>query len=343
MPTAVSTYGYIHAKLRTRIGQITQESLMNTLIEAPSMEEAIRILEGTTFQPLAQGWQESGNIRMGELALLSQEVSLFRKIQQQLPPSIQPFMRALLRQYEIQQVKEIVRHWFHLYLEKHDHSESSGYLFRDQVIHTFPIEAIMESDTLSSMAQHFPREYQALIESEGSRIESDRSLYTLERALDVYYYKQVLEAAKSLSFSDKTLAEKHLYEEIDLSNVETLYRLLKQYGQSGKDPVEQLIPFGRVYRQRSRLQGVDQADGLVEVVKPLLPFFQGDLGKSLEQDSLREEYLRERMPKFLGGNPFSLAIILSYVQLKRWENRRVVRVIHAKYYGLSTTAIREML
>ncbi len=343
MASAVATYGYIHAKLRTRIGLILHNPIINTVIDAPSIEDAMRALENSNFAPLAASWQESGNIRMGELALLSQEVVLLQAIGQQLPVQLKPFMKALLRQYEIQQVKEIIRHWFHMHQEGKDYQESAGYLFRDRVIHQFAIEAIMESDTFASMAGLFPLEYARLIQKEQSRIEADRSLYSLEREFDIYYYKQLLDAAKGLPFSDKTLAERHIYQEIDLMNIDTLYRSVKRYNHSPQSVVEKMIPFGKLYRKREELMVADTTEALAEFFTTALPYFQGNITKSLENDTLIEEYMLQRVPKDLAGNPFSLAIILCYVQLKRWENKRMLAIIHAKYYGLSGAAIRERL
>ncbi len=344
MATAVATYGYIHAKLRTRIGQITQNPIVDSVIDAPSIEEVMRILEDSSLAPVAAAWKESGDIRMGELALLRQEVLILRSIQQQLPPNIQPFIRSLVRRYEIQQVKELTRHWFHTHSSKDDLKESLGYLFRDTIIHTIPVEALMQSETLGAFAASLPREYGRIIEREIPRIESDNSLFSLEQALDVYYYRQLLEGVKHLPKKDRVLAERRVLGEVDMVNIEGLYRYSKLYNLPLEQCIEQLIPFGRVYKQRNQIGSTDDSNTLLHnLIEGYLPHLEHKDFSDFQGDSLMWEYLLRDVNRLLSGYPFSIAIIIGYANLKRWENQRMIKIIHAKQYGLSPAAIREML
>ncbi len=344
MATAVATYGYIHAKLRTRIGQITQNPIVDSVIDAPSIEEVMRILEESSLSPVAEAWKESGDIRMGELALLRQEVLLLRSIQQQLPPAIQPFIRSLLRRYEVQQIKELTRHWFHTHSSQDDLKESLGYIFRDTIIHTIPVEALMQSETLQNFATLLPKEYGSIVEREIPRIESDNSLFSLEQELDIYYYKQLLHGVSTLPKKDRVLAERRVLGEIDMVNIEGMYRYSKLYNLSLEQCIEQLIPFGRVYKQRSQIGSNDDSQALLHrLIEGYLPHLTDEDFSSFQGDSLMWEYLLRDVNKLLSGYPFSIAIIIGYANLKRWENQRMIKIIHAKHYGLSPSAIREML
>ena len=48
----VSRYSYINAKLRARIGLMAGSSLLEDMIKAPNLSEAIAVLSGTKYDSL---------------------------------------------------------------------------------------------------------------------------------------------------------------------------------------------------------------------------------------------------------------------------------------------------
>ena len=71
----VSDYAFINAKLRARIGIMRSSHLIDEMIKAPSLAEAVSKLEGTRFQHIAEIYRATGDLQQAELSIMEEEIA----------------------------------------------------------------------------------------------------------------------------------------------------------------------------------------------------------------------------------------------------------------------------
>ena len=73
MATAVTTYGFINAKLRARISMLFDDAFFHDMASARSMVEAVASLNGTRYAEVAGVYNQTGDIKLCELELVRSE------------------------------------------------------------------------------------------------------------------------------------------------------------------------------------------------------------------------------------------------------------------------------
>ena len=81
----VSDYAYINARLRARIGIMRSSAIIDEMIKAPNLVEAVAKLDGTRHQHIAEVYRSTGDLEAAELSLIEEQVQSCRAIVQYLP------------------------------------------------------------------------------------------------------------------------------------------------------------------------------------------------------------------------------------------------------------------
>ena len=81
MAGSLKTYAFINAKLKTRISRLLPDSFLAELARAHSLQEAIASLAGTAYGFLASVYDETGDLKMCELALYRKEIALYAEVE----------------------------------------------------------------------------------------------------------------------------------------------------------------------------------------------------------------------------------------------------------------------
>ena len=76
----VSDYAFVNAKLRARIGIMRSSHLIDAMIKAPSLGEAVSKLEGTRFGHIAEVYRSTGDLQQAELSMMEEEIASYREI-----------------------------------------------------------------------------------------------------------------------------------------------------------------------------------------------------------------------------------------------------------------------
>jgi len=180
----------------------------------------------------------------------------------------------------------------------------------------------------------------------------DGSLFGLEVALDIRYYRDLAAAVNKLSSADHREARRVVGTRIDLLNVSWAFRFREYYKLSPEEIVNYTL--WRTFRTDTALvrqiaMGADPRQILPKVVGPDFDLeWLGDW----EQDSARglmrleialDRYCHREATKESAGYPFRLGAILGYLGLLHYEARDLVTLLEGKTMGWEATRIREHL
>ncbi len=355
MAGALSKYSFIHAKLRARISNMLPEEIFSQLATSPSIDAALALLRDTPFALLEEIYDKTGDLKQAELELLKHEIELYRGLMEFLHPNPRQIVDALLSQFEIDNLKNAIRVYFDRTIRKRNVDQSLHYILFDPIIHQIPMDLVVNAgsfDEIAGVCMGTP--YCDIIRKYQYTVESERSLFRLEVALDHLYYEQLLAALAHLSTRDREVAQRLIGVEIDLQNISLVIRFKQFYDLPFEAILASLIPGGfklsrPVIEELYQAQNVTSViSGLVQGNYPglsaLLASPSADIESRLKMISrILDEIKAQEIRRIMSGYPFTIGIILAYFLLKHQELRKIRTVLNAKQYGTSTQRIESLL
>jgi len=360
---SVSRYGFINAKLRARIGAMHSSDMMDRMIKAPSLVEAISLLKGTGYEALSDVYDKTGDLQMVELELFSEEIRVHREVIRYLDKNTSAFVSILLERVEVENVKNALRLWYSAGVLQHQISYRSGYIYKEKIVHNINYTKVVNSLSYKDMLSAFASTpyFEVLARFSEERIAQD-GLFEVELALDHLWYDRLFASCSSLSRTDREVAEKIYNVDVDLKNVLYLIRYGFYHQIPGDRMSKVFVPYSRIYALlKSRIaSGSVSFDEAKKIIKKVYPSFgelfgelesKGELTNShteLAYGTLKlENYLGERRKKefvsILSGDPFTIGTLLAYIFLYKNECHMIRGILSAKYYGWDEDQIRREL
>jgi V/A-type H+-transporting ATPase subunit C len=367
MATALARYGFLSAKLKTRLSKELPPEFIQRLIAAHSLPEAIMLLRDTPYAPIEQAYADTGDLRAGEAIIQARELELYTELFRFLKDPELSFVRALSLRFELEKVKHATRLWFDAVVRKRNIDGKSGYIYRPLIVHRFDVDELIRAPDIASAVRAFGSSpYAAIALRELPAAVSGRSLFAFELSLDRYYYDEAFAAAARLESRDRAIAERVLGVDVDMRNLSWLMRF-----KAGPDAAQgaapsPILPRGRAIDERSLAAAAAERQGsgafgatgsssaAVTVALELLARHYGHfatlLGRggdpagrlALMEGALRQITLAEA-ERGLSGYPFSIGVVLAYFTKRREELRAVMTILYAKHYSLPEERIRSAL
>lgn len=357
MQAALSTYGFLSAKLKARTSKTLPPEAIESLIRARSLPEAVQFLRGTAYAPVEEAYSATGDLRAGEALLNARELELYTGLFRYLSEPVLGFIKALSLRFEIDKVKNAIRLWFDAQVRVRSVEGRSGYLYRGTIVHAFDVDTVIQAPDTESLAQAFAgTPYQALVRRELQGKVS--SIFHFELALDRFYYEEAFAAASRLGKADRAVAERILGVDVDMQNVSWLVRFKSFYGMGTEEAVSRLIPRGRAISTAAMSEafggdrsgsGSGGALGLELLRKSYgsLGALLGGSGDATARLAMMESALRQvsiaEADRNMAGFPFSIGVVLAYFTRQREEMRTVMTILNAKNYSLPEERIRSSL
>lgn len=354
MFSEVRRYGFINAKLKTRLSLLLPPDFFARLSRSPNLTEAMILLKDTEYAGAEAAYRTTGDLKMSELSLLSSEIEVLTGIQRHVDGPVKDFVNALILRYETENLKQALRLWFDKTVRGRDISVESGYMLKKPVLSRLPLDAVLGARNFDELVQAFPEgPSRALLLANREKVETTKSLFSVEIALDIRFYRELKDAAACLSDKDRDIINRLIGVEIDLENITRLMRfhyfykfdpdlisryslpgglrikpgLLEQTAHSPDEAFSRLAASG--YASLSALGTAKSEAGS--------PFARMEL-----IGGLLDEILKKEISRMLGGDPFTIGIILSYFILKRQEIRRISSILNGVYYRLPEDRMRRL-
>jgi vacuolar-type H+-ATPase subunit C/Vma6 len=355
MARPLSKYSFINAKLRARISKILPDEMFDQLAKAPSLDEALALLQETPFAGLEEIYSRTGDLKQAELELLKNEIELYRNIRQYLHHNSMELVDALLTQFEIDNLKNAIRIYFNRKIRKRSDDISIHYILYDRIIHEIPIDIILNAenfDEIAGVCEGTP--YSQIIRKYSHTVESEGSLFRMEIAFDHFYYNNLLSSIDKQDKKDRTIALRLTGVEIDLQNINWIIRF-KNFYDLPLDAVLAAIVPGGFNLDKSIIDELYSAQNVTSVlqgfVKSKYPGLSALLSSQTTDSTSRlllirrilEEIMKHEVQRILAGYPFTIGIILSYFVLKRNELRKIRIILNAKQLRIEQERIESMI
>jgi len=169
--------------------------------------------------------------------------------------------------------------------------------------------------------------------------EPERRLFYMEMALDRLYFKKIIDQINHLSKEDQKVFGEFFGRQIDLMNLQWIYRGLKLYGLSPEELINYSLPGGLEFRYE-RLRSVCYSKSDEELIEKISHSSYGFLVD--HQGDSREIYMERRIQRYMyfyllshrKGNQMTLIQSISYLHLLEYEMRDIISILEAVRYGL---------
>ena len=243
----VSDYAYINAMLRARIGIMRSSDIIENMIKAPTLVEAVSKLDGTRHQHIAEVYRKTGDLEAAELSLIEEQIASYREVVPYLPRESSFFMTVLLEKIEIENLKTAIRLWYSGAIMHRSISDRAKYICRTLIVHSIDYDRITNASSFSDIISAVSgTPYHDVLGSFAFESLSASGLFPLEIALDHLWFSRLIGAAKRLPSVDRKLAEAIYNVDIDLKNILILVRYGYYYHLEVESLAAAIIPEGYI-------------------------------------------------------------------------------------------------
>jgi V/A-type H+-transporting ATPase subunit C len=340
----ISKYSLVNAKVRARLSTLLPLETINKLAETRDLPEFYSALGGTIYEKIFSRPEITFDPRVGERLLLEQEVQWHAELLQDLRRAERELIAHFLEKYEIENLKTALR-----IREGQRDLDEMKYMIRRDLPNMLPYQAIAESGSLEeAIALLSGTPYLSAARAYLDDYLERGTLFPIEIGLEIDYYKRLQEKVQKLSKKDRQVAQNLVGLEIDQKNISWLIRLKFYYDVPVGELLDYNIPGG--YRiSRERLRQAFKAESMREVLQAALEksfsrvadilVREKELSKLYLLEIILWNYLIVEARRTLGGFPFTIGTVLSYLILKRTEIRNIITILNGKVYKMGRSEI----
>ncbi|MHB8993275.1 MAG: V-type ATPase subunit, partial [Chloroflexota bacterium] len=180
--------------------------------------------------------------------------------------------------------------------------------------------------------------YGAVLRSALPRYAAEQSLFPVETALDLHYYRGLWAAVRALPDPDRRVAQHMMGTRYDVLNVDWILRYRLIYRLPPEVIFNYTLPYGRrvddtAIRRAAPADSVDTiAAAMPEPYRSLLSGL-ANLPDPLDRAELTlQRYLVRTARSALSGYPFQIGVALAFLWLKEAELHDLRAILEAKRY-----------
>lgn len=334
----VLSYSGLSTKIRAMQSKLVTEEQLQEIAQLSSVPQVIAYLKRTPEYKKSWASLDETELHRGQIErLLKTSIfNNFQRIYHFSNPTQRKFLDLYSRRYEIRLLKEIMTNIF-------DHRSTNpldispyGEFFR---LHSnLDIQKLVLCETIEDFLNSLKGNEFYFPLSRVQALESSAPLFDYGMALDLYYFSLIWNIRKKL-FKGNDLAEMtHAYgEKFDMLNLQFIQRSKRYFHMDPADIYALLIPMN--YKLKK-----EEINALVEAStdEDARQFFRKTYyGKKYEQltaANLEEFYniiLRSILEKEARKDPYSVAMLYSYLYHKEHEVNRLTIAIECVRYGVS--------
>lgn len=340
-------YPAINAKIKAISSKMLADSDFENLIELDTVQAAFNYLYNNTYykEDLEELSGKEIHRRQLELNLKKSIISAENFSKKYLGSNSKKFIEHYFKKYEIEDLKIILRT---ILIENEENylADNLVYIERNpEIDFQNLVQASSFNDLQSALAGV---RYVDILNEYEDQYHKTKNLFPIEMSLDFYYFSTLDKLSNRLSKNDRKFAREIVGTQIDLLNLQWIYRIKRYYNLSAGEILNYIIPFHfRITKEE--LHDMSQTDKAADLNK----FISYTPYKNLLETAIREEnivferfflnYILNRVEKIKTSSFFSIANVIAYLYIKEYEVRDIVTIIEGVRYSLAREDIKKYL
>lgn len=330
----VAGYSVLHARVRALYSRMLTPERWNRLCEATSFEALITLLKETAYGPyLSEVEEKRLTSRRAVYQINGYLANAYLTVIRLAPVQARALLEQLYRQFEVDNLKAVLRgvatgaSW----------EEIRYVLFPLGPSTVLPAEAMSEAGSMAAAVQQLRgTPYYRTLTHAMERYTAEQSLFPLEVALDLDYWRELWSDVNRLPERDRTQAQRIVGSLLDMNNLMWAMRYLVYHQLSEEEIINYTLPIGYQVRDahiRAIAGGADIAHILAQVYPDLtdVESLLREPKVGLPEVELQlQRHIAERCRAAFVGYPFHIGIPLAFVILNELEIQDLTVLSEAK-------------
>jgi V/A-type H+-transporting ATPase subunit C len=354
MASGVSGYAAINARVRVMYSYLLTEEELARLSQLPDLASLVGALRQTAYAPYLEALRDKDYTPEAIIYQIKRRLAdLYQSVIHIAPPQAHGLLVQLYRYYEVNNLKAILRGVVQGPSRDPDHSlwdTVQDVLFPFGPMSVLPAQAMVESGSVASAVELLRgTSYYDTLSFAMKRYSAEQSLFPLEVALDLDFWRKLWTEAHKLLGQDQAAALRIVGSLLDMNNMMWAIRYRVYQGLSEEETINYTLPFGYHVTDediRAIAAGAD-IPSIVSRLYPGLPnvnelLEQPKRGLPTLESELKRHLMRHCMAAFV-GNPFHVGVPLAYLVLCDLEVQDLTVLIEAKFTGVPSESYRTFL
>jgi V/A-type H+-transporting ATPase subunit C len=332
--TGVWGYAGIHARVRARYSYLITTQEWAELVGAADFKVLIGLLRRSVYGPYLMQMDEGVlTPRRAVYQIEKQMADTFTTIVRSTPKSARSLLTKFFLNFEVHNLKAALRG----IQSRASWSQVQMVLFPLGPFSGLPLQGMVETGSVPAAIEllHGTQYYRSLSYAM-ERYTAEQSLFPLEVALDLDYWREIWNDLEGLPQRDREPAMRTVGSLLDVNNLMWAIRYRTFYHLSEEETINYTLPFGYRVRDtdiRALASGADIGSLLLRIYPDLPDITEQLLAPRKGLPELEIQLLRhvmEQCRKAFIGYPFHIGIPLAYLVLKKMEIQALTALIEAK-------------
>jgi V/A-type H+/Na+-transporting ATPase subunit C len=342
----VSSYASLSAKIRIMYSHLLAASDWAAAMDATDVPSLVDALRNTSYAGALERIAEREPSKDHVSLALKQELAwAYESVIQTAPDQARGVLVQLYRRHELENLKALLRG---ISIEAGGAADGGSWdrvrrlLFPLGARTTLPVERLTEAGSVAAAVEVLKGgPYHEVLAFALKRYSSEQSLFPLEVALDLYYWRRLWQETVNLQGLDQREAMRITGALVDMNNVMWAIRYRVYHHLSEEELINYTLSAG--YRVRDQdIRSVAAGADIAAVVQRLYPAVE-DAASLLERPNqglpqleiqLKRHVVRQCEAAFL-GDPFHVGLALALLVLQDLEVQDMVLLLEAKSSGLA--------
>lgn len=347
MPGSGAKYAAINAWVRARYARLLTPANLAELADAADFNALIGLLKQTAYGPHLQRVDERElTPRRAVYQIKNQLADSYATVIQAAPVHARPLLIQLYRSYEIDNLKAVLRG----IVTGASWDRVRYVLFPFGPLTVLPAEAMLEAGNVSAAIELLRGTlYYETLAFALERYTIEQSLFPLEVALDLGYWRNLWSTMSHLSGDDRQQAMRTAGQLVDIHNLMWAIRYRVYHHLSEEEVINYTLPFGYRVKDES-IRAIAAGADILQVVKRIYPTLTG-IDELLQDSQNGIQELETRLQRYLAGEcratfsgyPFHIGVPLAYLILSEMEIQDMVVLVEAKSTQLPKERFRPYL
>lgn len=343
----VSGYAAMNARVRSMFSTLITPQEFARLYEAPDFESLIDALKRTAYGPFLDRVKDTDlTPRRAAFQIRERLAEAYTNIIQTAPMNTRGLLVQLYRSFEVENLKAVLRG----IVAGASWDRVRFLLFPMGPVMVIPAQAMVESGNVSAaveLLQNTP--YYDTLSFAMKRYSAEQTLFPLEVALDLSYWRNLWTDANQLTGQDRFQALRIIGPLVDVTNLMWAIRYRVYHHLSEEELINYTLPFGYHVRDED-IRNIAAGGDIGRIVERIYPDIQNvdDLlagsrsGLSVLELMLQREVVKQCRAVLL-GNPFHIGVPLAYLILQEMEVQDLTVLIEAKSTNIPVENFRSYL
>jgi V/A-type H+-transporting ATPase subunit C len=351
MAGGVSGYAAINAKVRVMYSDLLSGEELARLSQMPDLASLVGALRQTAYGPYLESLREKELTPQAIIHQIKRRLAdVYQSVIHNAPPQAHSLLVQLYRYYEVNNLKAILRG---IVTGPASGSEQSLWdrvhevLFPYGPMTVLPEQAMVESGNVASAVELLRgTPYYDVLSFAMKRYNAEQSLFPLEVALDLDYWRKLWQEARKLLGQDQGPATRIVGSLLDMNNIMWAIRYRVYQGLSEEETINYTLPFG-YHVSDENIRAIAAGADIPSILSRLYPGVP-DINALLEEprrglptlELQVKRYLMQQCIAAFVGNPFHVGVPLAFLVLSDLEVQDLTVLIEAKYTDLPVDTFR---